>query len=316
LALNLEQFNSMLIPLPNSFENNLATDRILLVENPADLNIDIGRLRIRRNETEDAFVAPSDVGILILHHPTIALSVSALRALGAAGACLMVTDETHIPAALMLPTAANRSAPSRLRRQIAHLDTAIPDALWQTLVQARIRTQSATLRTLELNGALRLARMAEEVEPGDRTHREGQAARHYWQFLFAGFKRTKEGATDGVNACLNYGYAVLHSLVARELVAAGLSCELGLGHRSMENPFNLADDFMEPYRFTVEHHIRQLDCETGLDSSVKKDIVKFVETEVTLGKHSYRLLPAVRETVASYVRILESNKGQLALPSG
>lgn len=306
----------MLALLSGSFEHKLTADRILLVENPADLNIDVGRLRIRRNGADDAFVAPSDVGVLILHHHTIALSVNALRAMAAAGACLMVTDEAHMPAALMLPTAANRSAPSRLRRQIAHLDTPIPDALWQTLVQARIRTQSATLRTLELNGALRLERMAEEVEPGDRTHREGQAARHYWQYLFEGFKRKKEGAADGVNARLNYGYAVLRSLVARELVAAGLSCELGLGHRSMENPFNLADDFMEPYRFTVERHIRQLDCEAELDSAGKKDIVKFVETEVVLGKRSYRLLPAVRETVASYVRILESNKGQLALPSG
>lgn len=294
----------------------MAVDRILLIENPADLNIDIGRLRIRRNGGEDAYVAPADVGVLILHHHTIGLSVNALRALCSAGACVMVTDETHMPAALMLPTAANRSAPSRLRRQIEHIGTPIPDTLWQSLVQARIRTQAATLRSFDLNGALRLTRLADEVEPGDRTHREGQAARHYWQYLFEGFKRKKEGAEDGINARLNYGYAVLRSLVARELVAAGLSCELGLGHRSMENPFNLADDFMEPFRFTVERHVRQLDCDAEIDSTAKKEIVRFVESEVAIGKHSYRLLPAVRETVASYVRILGSNKGQLVLPAG
>lgn len=311
-----EQLSSARKPSYGLNGGKLTADRILLIENPADLNIDIGRLRIRRGGAEDAFVAPADVGILILHHHTIALSVSALRALCSAGACVMVTDESHMPAALMLPTAANRSAPSRLRRQIDHLETPMPDALWQALVQARIRTQAATLRALALNGAMRLVRMADEVEPGDRTHREGQAARHYWQYLFEGFKRKKEGATDGINARLNYGYAVLRGLVARELVAAGLSCELGLGHRSMENPFNLADDFMEPYRFTVERHVQQLDCDTGLDSAGKKDIVKFVESEVILGKHTYRLLPAVRETVASYVRILETNKGQLVLPGG
>lgn len=294
----------------------MAVDRILLIENPADLNIDIGRLRIRRNGGEDAYVAPADVGVLILHHHTIGLSVNALRALCGAGACVMVTDEAHMPAALMLPTAANRSAPSRLRRQIEHIGTPIPDTLWQSLVQARIRTQAATLRSFDLNGALRLTRLADEVEPGDRTHREGQAARHYWQYLFEGFKRKKEGAEDGINARLNYGYAVLRSLVARELVAAGLSCELGLGHRSMENPFNLADDFMEPFRFTVERHVRQLDCDAEIDSTAKKEIVRFVESEVAIGKHSYRLLPAVRETVASFVRILESSKGQLVLPAG
>ncbi len=294
----------------------MAADRILLVENPADLSVDIGRIRIRRNGMDDAFVSPSDVGILILHHHTIGISVNALRALNGAGAAVMVTDESHMPSGMMMPTAANRMAPSRLQKQIAHLGTPFPDALWQSLVKARIATQAATLRALGLNGALRLDRMVEEVEAGDRTHREGQAARHYWQFLFKDFKRSKEGARDGVNARLNYGYAVLRSLVARELVAAGLSCELGLGHRSLENPFNLADDFMEPYRFAVERHVRKLDCSSELNSSGKKEIVSFVEGEVTLQKKNFRLLPAVRETVASYVRILESSKGQLALPSG
>ena len=294
----------------------MASDRILLIENPADLHIDIGRVRIRREGMNDAFVAPHDIAVLILHHHAIALSVHTLRALSGAGATVMVTDDTHMPAALMLPTAANRAASSRLRKQIGHLGTPMPDALWQALVKARIFTQSATLRTLELKGALRLERMVEEVEPGDRTHREGQAARHYWQNLFEDFKREKEGASDGTNSRLNYGYAVLRSLVARELVAAGLSCELGLGHKSTENPFNLADDFMEPYRFTVERHVWKLDCNSALDSASKKDVVKFVESDVALGKHSYRLLPAVRETVASYVRILETNKGQLALPVG
>ena len=294
----------------------MASDRILLIENPADLHIDIGRVRIRREGMNDAFIAPHDIAVLILHHHSIELSVHTLRALSGAGAIVMVTDDTHMPAALMLPTAANRAASSRLRKQIGHLGTPMPDALWQALVKARIFTQSATLRALELKGALRLERMVEEVEPGDRTHREGQAARLYWQNLFEDFTREKEGASDGINSRLNYGYAVLRSLVARELVAAGLSCELGLGHKSTENPFNLADDFMEPYRFTVERHVWKLDCIAPLDSASKKDVVKFVENEVALGKQSYRLLPAVRETVASYVRILETNKGQLTLPAG
>ena len=32
----------------------------------------------------------------------------------------------------------------------------------------------------------------------------------------------------------------------------------------MDNPFNLADDFMEPYRFAVERHARKLDCTIAL----------------------------------------------------
>ena len=298
----------------------MSADRILLIESPCSLSIDIGRVRIRRDDKADAHVAPMDVAVLVLHHHAISLSVGTLRELALAGACIMATDAQHMPCALMLPTQANRAAASRLRRQIAHLDDALSQTLWQEIVRARIRTQAANLRHFELTGALRLDRVIDEVEIGDRTHREGQAARHYWQHLWQDaepdFRREKQGADDPVNARLNFGYAVLRSLVARELVAAGLSPELGVGHHSSENPFNLADDFMEPYRFVVERVARPSAASGGFDAPARVAMSRIVEQTVLIGKKEYRLLPGVRETVASYVRVLESNKGDLALPHG
>ena len=292
----------------------MSQERVLLIENPADLSIDIGRIRIRRANKPDVFVAPHDIAVLVLHHHTISLTLHTCQVLLSAGAVVMATDETHMPCGLFLPTQANRLAPSRLKRQIAFHETPLPAVLWQSLVQARIRTQAATLSSLGLNGVLRLERMIAEVEPGDATHREGQAARHYWQHLFEKFKREKEGAEDPVNSRLNYGYAILRSLVARELVAAGLSPELGLGHKSAENPFNLADDFMEPYRFAVERHVKTTDTSAPLSSSTKLQLASFAESEVKLGKNNFRLFAAIRESIASYVRILETRRGQLVLP--
>lgn len=296
----------------------MSADRILLIESPCELSIDIGRVRIRRADKADAHVAPMDVAVLVLHHHTISLSVGTLRELALAGACIMATDAQHMPCALMLPTQANRAAASRLRRQITHLDDALSQTLWQEIVRARIRTQAANLRHFELTGALRLERMVDEVETADGTHREGQAARHYWQHLWQDaepdFKREKQGADDPVNARLNFGYAVLRSLVARELVAAGLSPELGVGHHSTENPFNLADDFMEPYRFVVERVARPSAADGDFDAPARVAMSRIVEQTVRIGKKDYRLLPGVRETVASYVRVLESSKGGLALP--
>lgn len=300
----------------------MAADRILLIENPAKLSIDIGRLRIRREDLSDAFVAPEDIATLILHHSTVQISHSALQAMAAAGTVVVVTDTGHMPSAYLLPTQANRASPSRLRLQIDHQATPIPNVLWQSLVRGRIQTQAATLRHFGCNGALRLKRMVSEVEPGDATHREGQAARHYWQYLFDDFRRNKQGAQDPVNGRLNYGYAILRALVARELAAVGLSPELGLGHASIENPFNLADDFMEPFRFLVERKIKKIEREdpgslsTPFKGAAKKAVLGFVEMEVGMGKQRYRANTAIRETIASYVRILEARKGQLALPNG
>ena len=296
----------------------MSADRILLIESPCDLSIDIGRLRIRRADKPDAHVSPGDVAVLVLHHHTISLSVGVLRELALAGACVMATDSKHLPCGLLVPTQANRAAASRLRRQVTHLDGPLSDALWQAIVRARLRTQAATLRYFELKGVLRLERMIDEVELGDRTHREGQAAKHYWQHLWQDvepdFRREKQGAEDSTNARLNFGYAVLRSLVARELVAAGLAPELGVGHRSTENPFNLADDFMEPYRFVVERIARPNSADGPFDASARVAMSRIVEATVQLGKKEFRLLPAVRESVASYVRVLESSTGELVLP--
>lgn len=296
----------------------MSADRILLVETPCELSIDTGRLRIRRDDKPDSFTAPADAAVVVLHHHTISLSIGSLRELALAGACVMITDAQHMPCGLMLPTQANRAAASRLRRQIEHLDAPLSKTLWQEVVRARLRTEAANLRHFELRGALRLERMVEEIEPGDRTNREGQAARHYWQHFWEdaqpGFRREKQGAPDPVNARLNFGYAILRSLVAREVVAAGLAPELGIGHQSTENPFNLADDFIEPFRFTVER-IARADCTNGdFNSRARVAMSRVVESTVRLGEKDYRLLPAVRETISSYVRILEGERGSLIVP--
>lgn len=293
----------------------MSAHRILLVENPAQLNIDLGRMRIQRDGMPDVFVLPSDIAVLCLHHHTIQISVQTLRALAEAGASIIVTDTSHHPCALLLPTNGNGDLVRRLRQQIRLDADPLKGLLWQQFVQARLRTQAANLRGLDRKGALRLERLANEVASGDRGKCEGQGARHYWAHLFPReFKRSKQGADDPVNARLNFGYAVLRSMIARALVMAGLNPALGLGHCNTENPFNLADDFIEPYRFVVERHVAQ--SEPGeFDGKARKQLLQLVEAEVVLNNAGYRLPAAIAETIASYLRILDGRKGSLALPT-
>lgn len=286
----------------------------MLIENPASLSVDLGRLRIRRDGFDDAFVLPRDIAVLCLHHHTIQISVQVLRLLAQAGVGVIVTDEIHHPCAWLLPHVGNGELVRRLRQQMVFDSSSIKGQLWQALVQARLRTQATNLRVLNRKGALRLERLANEVEPADKTKCEGQGAKHYWAYLFESeFKRKKQGAEDAINARLNFGYAVLRSMVARSLVMAGLNPALGLGHCSMENPFNLADDFIEPYRFVVERHVVQ--SELGeFDGAARKQILGFVEQEIKFNGAGYRLPAAINESVASFVRVLDGRAEQLYLP--
>lgn len=163
----------------------MAADRILLIENPARISVDHGRLKIVRDGEDDAFAAPADIAVLCLHHHTVSVTTQALKALATAGATVLVTDDRHYPCALMLPLAGNMAAPQRLHEQIRLLGNPKTGELWAEIVRARLRTQAINLRYYDLNGALRLERLVEEVKPGDVSNAEAQGAKHYWK-LFLG----------------------------------------------------------------------------------------------------------------------------------
>lgn len=294
----------------------MADHRVLLVENPARLSIDHGRLQISRDGEADVFVAPSDIAVLCLHHHTVSITAHTLKMLAMSGATVLVTDDRHYPCALMFPLAGNMTVPQRLHDQIRLIDSPLSGKLWAQLVRARLRTQAANLRHFDLNGALRLERLTGEVRPGDSSNAEAQGAKHYWKYFFGpDFTRNKEGAEDGLNARLNYGFAILRALVSRQLATSGLNAALGLGHRRKDNPFNLADDFTEPFRHLVERHVRGMRDLTGeLTSTTKVALLRFVEQEVEMNGQSYRLSSAVAETIASYCRVLERRDGELRLP--
>ena len=92
---------------------------------------------------------------------------------------------------------------------------------------------------------------------------------------------------------------------------------LGLGHTSRENPFNLADDFMEPYRYIVERHVRQHQNRLSeFDTQARMMVLGFIKETAKLGNMEFRLPAAIRESIGSFVRTLESGgRGGLALPS-
>jgi CRISPR-associated protein Cas1 len=299
----------------------MSSHRVLLLEGPRYLAIDTGRLVIRDKEGNETFVLPSDIAVLTIDHPAVTLTSGALKALAAAGCVILITDEKHLPLAEALPMGSRGRAGKRLRQQLALEQGSVSARLWRDLVVARIQSQARVLRTLGRGGGLYLERMARKVGPGDVSNHEAQAAKHYWKHLWPeGFRRVKQGAEDGFNARLNYGYAVVRSIIARALVAAGVQPAIGVGHRSEENAFNLADDFIEPYRFLVEQHVAEgLEDEpqSPFDAKSRAAVAGCVTRELKLEGQVFRVPAAVERTVESFTQLLESahpEKLQLAMP--
>lgn len=91
------------------------------------------------------------------------------------------------------------------------------------------------------------------LELFDPSNREGHSARIYFNRLFGNdFSRDLDCP---INAGLDYGYTLLMSMFAREVVITGCMTQFGLKHANQFNQFNLASDIMEPFRPIVDRII-------------------------------------------------------------
>jgi CRISPR-associated protein Cas1 len=177
--------------------------------------------------------------------------------------------------------------------------------LWQQLVRQKILNQSMTLARVDPASALTLRAMARQTRSGDPSNVEARAARFYWSRLFAEFRREGE---DRRNAMLNYGYAVLRAAIARSLVAHGFLPAIGIHHDGAQNPFNLADDVIEPFRPFADRVALarwddvRADAETSLTLQDRQVMAAVLTMDAASGDEQVPILTAIDLTVASLQR--------------
>lgn len=261
-----------------------------------------------------------DLGVVIVDDIRATYTQAVFLTLMEAGATVLVTGRDHLPAGMMLSLDAHHVQTERHRAQV---ESSVPvrKRAWKEIVRAKIKQQATVLSyfTGDHGG---LAPMARRVRSGDPGNLEAQAAQRYWPRLFGKtFRRDRE--TEGVNALLNYGYAVVRAAVARAIVATGLIPSLGVHHRHRGNPFCLADDLLEPYRPYVDWRVRRLagDSEHPVpDLSEKKTramLLSLLNETVCVGGRREPMLIALHTSAVSLCRVLtSSNRSSLALPEG
>ena len=228
---------------------------------------------------------------------------------------MYLCDETHMPAALVLPMNRHSRQRKLLQDQI-DLSKPTQKRLWQGVVTAKIANQARCLKLLGRREGADLAFVATQVRSGDPDNLEAAAAAAYFPALFGpGFTRGEECLA---NAALNYGYAILRGAVARNLVIHGLEPCLGIFHRSQLNQFNLADDLMEPYRPLVDLYVASYlsdwEGET-LTPRVKQQLVQLMNYLVEQDGRRYRAISAIGRMAESFSRIVQGEKESLELPA-
>ncbi|MGL4953372.1 MAG: type II CRISPR-associated endonuclease Cas1, partial [Culicoidibacterales bacterium] len=124
----------------------------------------------------------------------------------------------------------------------------------------------------------------EQVETADHTNREAQAAKVYWHSLFG--KAFHREVSSQINSALDYGYTILLSCFAREIVAQGYVTQLGINHHNKFNEFNLASDLMEPFRVLVDQIVWE-NRKNELNQEYKYKLVNVLNQKIKINQKEY-----------------------------
>lgn len=274
--------------------------RTIYIGNPAYLKLKDYQLKIEDPGTkqEKASVPIEDMGFLVLDHYQITISHQLLVALQSNNVAIISCDESHLPLGLMLPINGHVTHSERLKHQI-NISEPLRKQLWKQTVEAKIYQQKQVLRQYNLPYEAMLQYM-NDVKSGDVTNMEGIAAQHYWKYLFLDFTRERKG--DAPNNFLNFGYAILRSMVARALVSSGLHPTIGIFHKNKYNAFCLADDIMEPYRPYIDLLVADwmtMSHNDILDKDAKAHLLKIATHDVYINGLQRPLITALSITTSS-----------------
>ena len=192
----------------------------------------------------------SEVDILLLETTDIILSTMLIKRLVDENILVVFCDDKRLPTAYLMPYYGRHDSSLQLSRQITWSEEAKAQ-VWTTIIAQKILNQAFYLGSC---GFLEKSQSVIDLYHGldlfDPSNREGHAARIYFNTLFGNdFNREQN---NDVNAALDYGYTLILSMFAREIVLSGCMTQFGLKHANQFNQFNLASDIMEPFRPIID----------------------------------------------------------------
>jgi CRISP-associated protein Cas1 len=292
--------------------------RTLYFGNPAYLKTKNEQLVFEGTDDGELKTIPiEDIGVLIIDHQQITITQALIAKLLENNVALITCDSKHHPTGLMLNLDGHTLQSKKFAAQV---DATAPlkKQLWQQTVACKIDNQACMLESVQV-AAKNLRNWAQEVKSGDADNHEAVAAVYYWKNLFAifpDFKRDREG--DPPNNLLNYGYAILRAVVARNLVASGLLPTLGIFHKNQYNAYCLADDIMEPYRPFVDKVVWTIVRMNGkfleLTPDMKKQLLGIPAMDVIINGEKSPMMVAIQKTTASLAKCYEGKARKILYP--
>ena len=289
------------------------TDRIIeIADTAAYLSFENNLLKAKFPDGREISVPVNEIQCLLLANPAITVTAALLSKLSEAGAIVVVSGNNRLPTAMLLPLSGNYIQNERFRSQVS-ASVPLNKRLWQTIIKEKIRRQGKLLADIHGND-FGLLKLSSRVNSGDTENIEGRAAVIYWKSLFdKPFLRERENPDN--NLLLNYGYAVLRAMAARACCGAGLHPTVGINHHNRYNPYCLADDIMEPYRFAVDKRVWELNRENHpvntLSSDLRRQLIEALLTKIDTANGYWHISDLLKHDAVQIAETFQS--GELKL---
>lgn len=306
--------------------------KTLYFGNPAYLSLRLNQLviqlpEVQKNDTvtpefknvNERTIPIEDIGIVVLDNKRITVTSGAIEALLDNNCAIITCDSRSMPHGLLMPIEGNTLQHERFRSQI---EASLPlrKQLWAQTVKQKILNQKHVLETYSIGVECNNMKVwANNVRSGDPDNLEARAASYYWKKIFfqtPDFIRDRNGTPP--NNLLNYGYAILRSVVARGLVGSGLLPTFGIHHSNRYNAYCLADDIMEPYRPYVDQLVIQImeryDDISELNRDLKAELLQIPVLDVVVDGKRSPLMVGVGQTTASLAKCFSGELRVVSYP--
>lgn len=269
--------------------------KVNLEQNSIVFNIDGEKLK----------VYIKDLNCVIFNNQKVIITIPLISRLMEDNVCIIICDSKNDPMGSFLPFNGSSQPYKHIKYQI-RWNSVRKKQLWKLIIENKIKSEYEALKLIgKDNKAIeQLVVYGNDVKSGDKTNREGIAAREYFKGLFG--SEYFRHADDVRNYAMNYGYKIIVSYISKQIVARGYLTQVGIHHCGETNPYNLTYDFIEPFRVIVDIWVEaNINKDSIFTTSDRMNLVNILNCTVPVGGKTYYLSSAIDIILDSYISFLE-----------
>lgn len=278
--------------------------RSVVITQPTKLSVKNGQLQI--TQEEEWTIPMEDISSVVLETPQINITSKTISLMAENKVVMYSCNEKHLPNGIFIPFACHSRELKVIKQQL-NCSESFNKRCWQRIIVQKILNQAKVLKLSdkEIMGEY-LKNLSKNVNSGDTSNKEAVAAKGYFVSLFGDkFSRERE---DIYNIALNYGYAILRGAIARAIVSYGYIPLVGIHHKSELNNYNLADDFIEPFRTIVDLWVKtNIDEKTEFNKYIRAELVNLLNVDVKVQGKKQSVTNAINIMIGSYTTAINQN---------